>query len=79
MASSLHSEQSIQPLEISECLLRKMLTFHNVDAAFLDVVFSFADVPNTSEAGSSNMSNNITSDGSRSVHNDDMFSIRMGD
>ena len=65
-SSSLHSDQSIQPLEITEELLRKILTFHDVDSSFMDVLLSFGDVPNLSEAGSSNISNVVTADGSRS-------------
>ena len=65
-SSSLHSDQSIQPLKITEELLRKILTFHDVDSSFMDVLLSFGDVPNLSEAGSSNISNVLLSDGSRS-------------
>ena len=65
--SSLHSSQSVLPLEITEPLLRKVLTFHNVDSAFLNVLFSFGTAPNASESGSSYISNKTAIDASRNL------------
>ena len=63
---SLHSAKSPFPLEISESLMRKVLTRYKVDPAFLSVLYSFGDGPHLAENGSSNVSSRTTEDGSQS-------------
>lgn len=63
---SLHSEKSPFPLEISESLMRKVLTRYEVDPAFLSVLYSFGNGPHLAEYGSSNVSSRTTEDGSQS-------------
>ena len=63
---SLHSAKSPFPLEISESLMRKVLTRYKVDPAFLNVLYSFGDGPHLAENGSSNVSSRTTEDGSQS-------------
>ena len=63
---SLHSTKSPLALEITETLMRKVLTRFEVDPAFLSVLFSFGEMPHLAESGSSNIASTITTDGSRS-------------
>ena len=63
---SLHSAKSPFPLEISESLMRKILTRYKIDPAFLSVLYSFGDGPHLAENGSSNVSSRTTEDGSHS-------------
>ena len=69
MARSFHSRQSIQGIEITEALMRKILTFYNVDAEFLHVLFSFGEVPRTSESNSRNLAIQTTSKGCKGRKN----------
>lgn len=66
---SLHSTKSLDPLEISESLMRKILTRYKVDPTFLSVLYSFGGAPHLAENGSSNVSSRITEDGSHSKAN----------
>ena len=66
---SLHSAKSPYPLEISESLMRKILTRYKVDPAFLSVLYSFGDAPHLAENGSSNVSCRTADDGSHSKAN----------
>ncbi len=63
---SLHSNRSPLPIEATESLVRKIFTRYKVDPAFLHVLSSFGDNPHLSECGSSNISNTVTSNESRS-------------
>lgn len=64
---SLHSTKSPLALEITETLMRKVLTRFEVDPAFLSVLFSFGEMPHLAESGSSNIASTITTDGSRKI------------
>ena len=66
MSRSLHSTKSPLPLNISETLMRKILTRYQVDPAFLPVLFSFGEMPHLAESGSSNIASTASSDGSQS-------------
>ena len=67
ISRSLHSTKSPLPLEITENLMRKILTRYQVDPAFLSVLFSFGELPHLAESGSSNIASTVSSDGSRSM------------
>ncbi|KAG8530304.1 uncharacterized protein KY384_004806 [Bacidia gigantensis] len=67
LASSLHSYQSPQPIEITASLLRKIFKFHDVDLDFLDVLFSFGRSPNQTESGASNWTSKAEGNGSRKL------------
>ena len=64
VSSSLHSSKSLLPLEITESLMRKIMTRYKTDPSFLRVLFSFGEVPHLSESGSNNLSVTETKDGS---------------
>ena len=69
--SSLHSSKSLLPLEITESLMRKLMTRYKIDPNFLRILFSFGEVPHLSESGSNNLSVTETKDGScseQSIH-----------
>jgi hypothetical protein len=52
MTSSIYSERTIEPLQISSQLMRKILYKYEVDPHFLQVVFSFGEEPHLAEASS---------------------------
>ena len=64
---SLHSAKAPLPLTLTETLMRKILTRHNVDQEFLHVLFAFGTSPNESECGSSNLSIKTRPDGSKGI------------
>lgn len=64
--SSLHSTKSPLALNITESLMRKVLTRYQVDPNFLSVLFSFGEMPHLVESGSSNIASTASSDGSQS-------------
>ena len=66
ISSSLHSTMSLLALNISETLMRKVLTRYQVDPTFLSVLFSFGATPHLAESGSSNIASTVSSDGSQS-------------
>ncbi|CZR51482.1 uncharacterized protein PAC_01358 [Phialocephala subalpina] len=48
---SLHCQNSLEPLKITEECLNKVLSFHHVGIEFLDLLFAFGGKPRESEAG----------------------------
>ena len=57
---------SLLALNITETLMRKVLTRYQVDPSFLSVLFSFGATPNLAESGSSNIASTVSNDGSQS-------------
>ena len=77
--SSIHSRKSILPLNITQDLMRKILSYYQVESNFLDVLYSFGDEPHLAEGGSSNVVTMTTANGSRSEqscfhHHDELSS-----
>ncbi|KAK0514786.1 hypothetical protein JMJ35_002165 [Cladonia borealis] len=64
---SLHSAKSLGPLQISESLMRKVLTRYEVDPAFLSVLYSFGGAPHLAENGSSNETSRTIEEGSHNL------------
>lgn len=52
---SIYSERTIEPLQITSEIMRKMLFNYNVHPDFLRVLFSFGEEPHIAEASSNNL------------------------
>ncbi|KAE8348041.1 hypothetical protein BDV28DRAFT_165344 [Aspergillus coremiiformis] len=61
---SICSPNSMRPLGITEQAMRKLMNTYDIDAAFLDLVVSFGDKPQSSDAGHGAMTVRQREDGS---------------
>ncbi|KAE8147188.1 hypothetical protein BDV25DRAFT_143006 [Aspergillus avenaceus] len=61
---SICSQNSMKPLGITEPAMRKLINLYNIDKTFLDLVVSFGDKPQSSDAGHGGMTITHREDGS---------------